>query len=451
MRDIVMVLSDQHSGLKTSLNEQIIKTPNIEKLTESSQYFENAYCNFPLCVPSRMSFLTGKHPNQLGILNNDVILDDEQKTIADKMTKAGYRTILVGRMHFKGENQNHGFLERYVGDITTQFWKMKRDDLGAFAGTMKMKGCLKEFGYGNSPVLDYDEAVVKKALELLKEKDERPIFMVIGLYGPHFPYCAEKKYFDNYFSQDLKLDDYHLEAFDEYKDMQQKADESTLQNVRSAYYGMIEKLDSQVGQIHQVVRENLKDAVFIYSSDHGDQVGKRGLFGKKTLYEDSIKIPLIVEDLKKKGKRHVNEVSLINLYQYLAQIIDLELDKPALENDKPVVVTSLIEKDGKEIVTQAAIYKQYKYVIFEKEERLFNLSSDKDEKNNIIKDYPEIAKKLKDYLTDKKEIEKNYHKRKQELEKVIKEYEKNPKEDWIRYKIKKEATVKPNRGKYEKV
>lgn len=136
MRDIVIVMSDQHSGLKTSLSDEIARTPNIEKLTETGQYFENAYCNFPLCVPSRMSFLTGKHPSELGILDNDVILDDCQETIADKMTRQGYRTILVGRMHFKGENQLHGFTERYVGDITTQFWNLKREDLGAFEGTM---------------------------------------------------------------------------------------------------------------------------------------------------------------------------------------------------------------------------------------------------------------------------------------------------------------------------
>lgn len=446
MRDIIVVMSDQHSGLKTSLTDEIVQTPNIEKLAETSQYFENAYCNFPLCVPSRMSFLSGKHPSELGILNNDVILDDKQETIADKMTKKGYRTILVGRMHFKGENQLHGFSERYVGDITSQFWKQKRTDLGAFKGTMKMKGCLNEFGYGTSPVLQFDETVVKKAIEILKEESEKPIFMIVGLYGPHFPYCVEKKYFDYYFKQDLKLKDYHLNCFKEYEKMKLEADENTLQNIRSAYYGMIEKLDQQIGEIHKVVRSKSKDSLFIYTSDHGDQIGKRGLFGKKTFYEDSIKIPLIIEDLRLSSKKHCNEVSLLNLHWYLAQEIGLEIEE-GLDNDKPVLVNSLIEKDGKEVLTQAVIYKRYKYVEFEEEERLFNLKVDADEKDNIINKCPKIASELKKSLANCDIVYKNYQKRLEKLDELIKEYEKNPKEDWIRYKIKKEATVKPNRGR----
>lgn len=451
MRDIVIVMSDQHSGLKTSLSDEIARTPNIEKLTETGQYFENAYCNFPLCVPSRMSFLTGKHPSELGILDNDVILDDCQETIADKMTRQGYRTILVGRMHFKGENQLHGFTERYVGDITTQFWNLKREDLGAFEGTMNVKGCLNEYGYGTSPVMQFDEAVVRKAVELLKEKNDQPLFMLVGLYGPHFPYCVEKKYFDNYFNQDLKLQDYHLDCFEEYEDMRLKADAGTLQNIRSAYYGMIEKLDQQIEEIHQAARSNHQDCIFIYTSDHGDQIGKRGLFGKKTFYEDSIRIPLIVEDLKKPAEKHLNEVSLLNLHQYLAQQIGLDLKTPGLNNRKPVLVNSLIKKDDRKIVTQAVIYRRYKYVVFEDEERLFNLSLDKDEKNNIISQYPDIAAKLKKSLISSKKAAKNYQKKREELKAIIKEYEKNPKKDWIRYRIKKEATVKPERGDYEKV
>lgn len=451
MRDIVIVMSDQHSGLKTSFSTDIAITPNLEKLADTSQYFENAYCNFPLCVPSRMSFLSGKHPSELGILDNDVILDNHQKTIADKMTAAGYRTVLVGRMHFKGDNQLHGFTERYVGDITTQFWNQKREDLGAFAGTMNVKGCLNEYGYGISPVLQFDEAVVQKSIELLKEKNDQPLFMVIGLYGPHFPYCVEKNYFDNYFSKDLMLEDYHLSCFKEYEKMRLEADENTLQNIRSAYYGMIEKLDEQIGKIHKALRKNSDKSIFIYTSDHGDQIGKRGLFGKKTFYEDSIKIPLFIEDKDKPAKKHSNEVSLLNLYQYLAQLIGLEQHSPGLQNKEPVLINSLIEKDGEEIITQAVISKQYKYIVCDDEERLINLRTDEDEHYNVSDQYPDIVNELKKSLADSKEISKNYQKRKKELSKIKEEYKNNPKEDWIRYKIKKEATVKPSRGDYEKV
>ena len=123
MRDIILVLSDQHNGNVTSLNDETVFTPNLMKLSETSQIFENAYCNNPLCVPSRMSFLSGQNPFETGIFDNEVVLPSNIPTIASKFSEKGYRSVLVGRMHFKGNDQYHGFTERYVGDITTQWWK----------------------------------------------------------------------------------------------------------------------------------------------------------------------------------------------------------------------------------------------------------------------------------------------------------------------------------------
>ena len=98
-------------------------------------YFERCYCNAPLCVPSRMSFLSGKLPSDLNIFNNDTVLPADVPTIAHALGAAGYHTVLIGRMHFKGDEQKHGFDERLVGDITSQYWgttggfrRLYRDD-----------------------------------------------------------------------------------------------------------------------------------------------------------------------------------------------------------------------------------------------------------------------------------------------------------------------------------
>lgn len=452
MRNIILILSDQHSGLATSMTNKAVKTPNLELMCKTGQFFENAYCNNPLCVPSRMSFLSGKSSFETGIFDNDTVLLSSEETLADKFNLKGYRTVLVGRMHFKGNDQKHGFQERYVGDITTQWWNQKRTDLGAFDGTMQMKGCLNEFGFGNSPVQDYDEAVFLKALDILEQTDKRPLFLVIGFYGPHFPYCVEEKYFNFYFQQDLALENFNRPCWDEYKSMQMNADLSTLQNIRSAYYGMIEKLDYRIGSIHKKIREKDQDAVVIYTSDHGDQIGKRKLFGKKTCYEDSVRIPLIIEDFRLKPKKHRHEVSLLNLHSSICRYGDIVCDmEDCLKNTKPIHLCSMLEIEGKKNLEQCVIWHRYKYIYLENEERLYDLSCDCFEENNIIENNLKMKLYLKQFILDTKQADENRKQRECELEILKQEYRRNPQEDWIRYKIKKAAIQKPERRFYGKV
>lgn len=451
MRDIILVLSDQHSGLSTSYMNSIVNTPCLENLIQTSQTFEYAYCNNPLCVPSRMSFLTGKCSSEIGIFDNNVVLPSDIPTIADKLNEKGYRSVLVGRMHFKGNDQHHGFNERYVGDITTQWWNQKRDDLGAFQGTLQMKGCLKEYGFGNSPVQEYDEAVVNKALEVLTHKDERPLFMVIGLYGPHFPYCVEEEYFNHYYDLDLNTKTYEKNCWNEYQAMQMQADESTLQHIRSAYYGLVEKLDMMIGKLHEAARKAYEDCVFIYTSDHGEQIGNRKLFGKKTLYEESIRVPMVIEDLHQKPQVHKNEVSLLNLHAQICRYADVECDLEDLNDEKAIIISSLIENDGEEMISQAVVWKHFKYICCGHEERLIDLNHDEYEEVDVKDRYPEILNKLKKHRFDEKKAVLSYKQRKEELEILKEEFKKNPQEDWIRYKIREKATVKPSRRKYGEI
>lgn len=451
MRNIILVMSDQHSACATSMSGPIKCTPHLEEIAKRSQYFENAYCNNPLCVPSRMSFLSGKSSSDLGIYDNNVFLPSNIETIADHMNQQGYRTVLVGRMHFKADDQKHGFQERYVGDITTQWWNQKRTDLGAFYGTMQVDGCLNTFGYGNSPVQEYDEVVCHKAMELLKEKDDRPLFMIIGLYGPHFPYCVQKEFFDHYYEQDLHLEDRDLSCWDEYTSMQMEADESTLRHIRSAYYGLIEKMDHMIHELHQAIRQTDEDSIFIYTSDHGDQMGKRHLFGKKTCYEESIKIPLIVEDLQKPAMRHTNAVSLLNLHAYLCEIAGLTPQMPTLTNDEPVLVQSLIKHEGKAEIEQAVIYDRFKYVAYRGKRRLIDLDHDLNEEIDVKDQYPQIAEMLEKSLCDERIAMKNYDQRIAEMNKRKAEFQEHPQEDWIRYRISKEAVEAPHRRDHESI
>ncbi len=152
-KDIVLIMSDQHNGnYMFYQDEHHNLTPSLSSSASNSAFFTNAYCNAPLCVPSRMSFLSGKLPSETLILDNDSILNSDEITLAHKVGLEGYETILIGRMHFKGHDQFHGFDKRYVGDITTQFWGQTREDLGKYYPGFKAKTCQEIYGSGSSQV-----------------------------------------------------------------------------------------------------------------------------------------------------------------------------------------------------------------------------------------------------------------------------------------------------------
>ncbi len=135
MRDIILVMSDQHGKLA------LADTPFLDQLASEGQSFAHAYCPSPLCVPSRMSFLSGRLPHELNIFNNDTTLGIDVPTLAHAMGAKGYHTVLIGRMHFKGDDQHHGFDERIGLDITSQYWgsvEGKAEEYGAYVQTTNL-------------------------------------------------------------------------------------------------------------------------------------------------------------------------------------------------------------------------------------------------------------------------------------------------------------------------
>ena len=205
MKDILLVLSDQHGWAYTGFADELLDTPNLKRIAQEGCLWERCYCNAPLCVPSRMSFLTGLLPSELGIFNNDTTLPIDMPTIAHDLGTAGYETVLIGRMHFKGDDQNHGFDRRLAGDITSQYWGTggkNRKDFGDFAGTSNRKHCLEAVGGAYSPVMAYDRHVMEEAETFLKENLERPgrppLFIVVGFYGPHFPFVSDPERYEKY-------------------------------------------------------------------------------------------------------------------------------------------------------------------------------------------------------------------------------------------------------------
>lgn len=171
-RDIMLIMSDQHGYDVTGLADRRVETPQLDRIAQEGAWFEHCYSNAPLCVPSRMSFLTGMLPSDLEIFDNDSTIPSDMPTIAHEFGRMGYHTVLIGRMHFKGDDQNHGFDERLCGEITSQYWGTggkNRTDFGVYAGTTNRLHCLEQVGGGESPVTFYDRMVFHTAIDFLEQ------------------------------------------------------------------------------------------------------------------------------------------------------------------------------------------------------------------------------------------------------------------------------------------
>ncbi len=116
--NFLIIMSDEHDpGVSSPYGHPFVRTPHMQRFADSAAVFENAYCNSPLCVPSRASFMTGKHLHRVQVWDNTVPLGSDQPTWAHRMNNAGYETCLAGKMHFIGPDQLHGFTRRIVPDI----------------------------------------------------------------------------------------------------------------------------------------------------------------------------------------------------------------------------------------------------------------------------------------------------------------------------------------------
>ena len=302
--DILLFMSDQHAPQFMGGAEIPVDTPNLDVLRREGTSFNETYTACPLCVPARMAMLSGTRPSHTGIFTNVDTLPDTQPTFLHHLAAAGYETVLVGRMHFIGQDQRHGFTKRIAPDITLVTWTRPehiKAERGVFARTFAGKWAPQVVGGGESPVLHYDELVIRAAEEYLTQSHEKPQFILVGTYGPHFPYVAPPELFQKYWDRvELPfLRGQAPEALNAYlRAHRVEATEEVARGVRAAYCGMVECMDGQIGRVRAAFdafsagRDRGK--LFGYLSDHGDQAGERDFYGKETFFEKSVKIPLVL-------------------------------------------------------------------------------------------------------------------------------------------------------------
>lgn len=325
--NLLLIMSDQHHPrLMGCAGDPLIRTPACDALAAGGVRFSNTYCGSPLCVPSRMTFMTSRHCSDINVWTNSCTLASDVPTFAHSLGAAGYETILGGRMHFTGPDQRHDFHRRLIGDVTASHFGGPGPDLGniPLQTTGQSGAGVKVAGPGRTAYQAYDRAVVAACQDYLHEPHPQPFCLVAGFVLPHCPFIAPRELYDYYLSrmEDPPVPPGGLDSLPEpirlIRHSRQldtlTADE--IRHARAAYYALVEYFDTLLGQLLSTLHEtSLADnTIVIYTSDHGESAGENGLWCKTTFNEASVGVPLIISGpgLTVRGVRSQN-ASLLDL------------------------------------------------------------------------------------------------------------------------------------------
>lgn len=346
--NILYIMADQLApqALPTYGNS-VVKAPNIESLGNDGVVFDNAYCNSPLCGPSRASMLTSRYASSIETFDNASEFPSSTPTLLHYLRNFDYRTILSGKMHFIGPDQLHGFEERLTTDIyPADFGWTPNWDEGEFnkPTNISMRGVVEAGQCYRNLQIDYDDEVefktVQKIYDMARDSDEddRPFFLCTSFSNPHSPFQITPEYWDRYNHDDIDLPTVpnipmeEMDAFSQWLQIAHGMDrhsitEEHILNARHAYYGMISYIDDKVGNLMKTLEEcgMRENTIVILGSDHGEMLGERGMWYKQTFFEWSARVPLIVSNKNYFSKKRISEVvSLIDLFPTILDMISSE-------------------------------------------------------------------------------------------------------------------------------
>jgi choline-sulfatase len=356
---------------------KLVKTPNLSRLAEDGAVFENFYSTSPLCAPARATVMNGLLPSRTGVYDNAAEFPSAIPTWAHYLRREGYQTCLSGKMHFVGPDQLHGFEERLTTDIYpadfgwTPDWRLRQERIDWWYHNMTsvLQPGIAEI----TNQLEYDDEVAfqarRKLFDYARFTPERPFAMLVSFTHPHDPYAARKTYWDLYRDEDIDLPSvskmhrsaldphsqrlYDVSAMDDYT-----VTEADIRAARHGYYANISYVDDLIGQLLDTLKTTgqIDNTVILFTSDHGDFLGERGLWYKMSYLEPSAHIPLIIWGRGVKKGRIADPSTLADILPTLVDIATAAKGRLA----RPVDGSSLLPLlNGENRYSEAEVWGEY--------------------------------------------------------------------------------------------
>lgn len=350
-QNLIIFMSDEHSVRNVGCyGNALVKTPHLDGLAARGTRFASAYCTSPVCIPARAGFALGRYQHQIGFWDNADPYDGSVPSWHHHMRESGHNVTSIGKLHFRSTEDDNGFTEEiipmHVIDAKGDLMGLVREEMPERKGAKKMAGMA---GPGESIYTRYDRDIAEQAQIWLREtapSQTKPWILFVSLVSPHFPLTAPSEYFFYYYNHpDLPwpkqydfghrpkhsyLSEYgSVFAYDKHFDTPDK-----VRRAVAGYYGLCSFLDEQVGKVLEALNDvGLADATRImYTSDHGDNLGARGVWGKSTMFEEAAAVPLILAGEEIPRGRVVSEhVSHVDAYPFIFECVgeerQLELDQ----------------------------------------------------------------------------------------------------------------------------
>lgn len=406
--NVVLLMTDEHNPrIMGCAGDSLVKTPTLDGLAASGVRFTAAYCQNPVCTPSRVALASGRMPSNVGTFGNGNTQQYQNiTTLADIFVQAGYRSVWFGKTHWGNPR-----FQNPPGD---------RPD---FEKREKTLGRLpQESAVSTWPVEENtDHATVDEALAFLDQNKGRKFFLGVSLIKPHFPFTIQQKYYDLYKGK-LGLPRASQKTIAELPALAKKeretynhagATEEEVRRSRALYYGMVTYADEELGRVVKKLeqlglREN---TIIVYTSDHGEMLGERGIWYKNTFYEPSAGIPFIWSFPPALPRGKVVSAPAMNM-DVLPTLADLcGLPKPAGLEGSSLVPLMLGRDDGRTRFALSESYRgnfagrmirtpKWKYFFYTTgEEFLYDLEADPYEETNLASD--PLQRKTADELKQK--------------------------------------------------
>ena len=344
--NILWICTDQQRwDTISSLGNECIRTPNIDRLANEGVAFLKAFCQSPICTPSRSSFLTGMYPSSVhGCSNGNDRWAEAAPLVTKTLADSGYRCGLVGKLHLAG---CHGRIEPRPEDdgYSVFHWSHSHKDMWpeghSYADWVKGKGgtlgeMYQEKGYMD-PELHQTKFCADKAIEFMEENAGHPWLMSVNIFDPHVPFDPPQSYLEKYDPESVPNPLFRESDLASQKklagvDFQVLASDPESFQVKekiAAYYAMIEQIDDHVGRMLDCLNRSgqREDTLVIFTSDHGEMLGDHGLITKGCrFYEGLVHVPLIISwpSVISQGIRKRSLVELTDIAPTLVDSAGLE-------------------------------------------------------------------------------------------------------------------------------
>lgn len=346
--NLLVILSDQHQSRAMSCaGHPVAQTPNLDSLAERGTRFTNAYTPSPICVPARAAFATGRYVHDISRWDNAMPYTGTPRGWGHALQDKGVRVESIGKLHYRKDEDDTGFdvqhIPMHVVDGVGMVWgSIRREKDRIYNKHVRMMG--DTVGPGESSYTRYDQAVTDRTCDWLSDAEDSaaPWCLYVGLVAPHHPLIAPQNFYERYPLDQLPPDKLRpRDGYQQHPWIEKTAaamvgeegwkDEEERRVAIASYYGLTSYMDHNVGRIIAALKATgqYDNTTIIYSSDHGENLGTRGLWGKMNMYEESAAVPLIVAPAPAAGldlpKTVSTTASLLDISETIIDHFDADL------------------------------------------------------------------------------------------------------------------------------